>query len=77
MKPAVTNVGVRPTFDNDNHVTVESNILDFDGNLYGCTVRLEFLQFLRDEQRFPSQEALAAQIQRDIASTRAYFEAAK
>jgi riboflavin kinase/FMN adenylyltransferase len=77
MKPAVTNVGVRPTFDNDNHVTVESNILDFDGNLYGCTVRLEFLQFLRDETQFPSAEALAAQIQRDIASTRAYFESNK
>jgi riboflavin kinase/FMN adenylyltransferase len=75
-KPAVTNVGVRPTFDNDDHVTVESNILDFEGNLYGSQVRLEFLRFLRDEQRFPSQEALSQQIQRDIAATRAYFEAA-
>jgi riboflavin kinase/FMN adenylyltransferase len=76
-KPAVTNVGVRPTFDNDDHVTVESNILDFEGNLYGSQVRLEFLRFLRDEWRFPSQEALSQQIQRDIAATRAYFEAAK
>lgn len=72
-KPAVTNVGVRPTFDNDDRLTVESNILDFNGNLYGSQVRLEFLSFLREEERFPSAEALGAQIQRDIAASRAYF----
>ncbi len=73
-KAAVTNVGVRPTFDNDDLITVESYILDFEGKLYGSQVRLEFLTFLRDEVQFPSPEALAAQIQRDIAHTRAYFE---
>lgn len=73
-KPAVTNVGVRPTFDNDDRLTVESNILDFDGNLYGSQVRLEFLSFLRPERQFPSVDALGAQIQRDIASSKAYFE---
>lgn len=72
-KPAVTNVGVRPTFDNDDRLTVESNILDFDGNLYGSQVRLEFLSFLREETRFPSPAALGQQIQRDIAASRAYF----
>ena len=72
--PAVTNVGVRPTFDNDDRLTVESNILDFEGNLYGSQVRLEFLQFLRDEKRFPTPQALGEQIQRDIAASRAYFE---
>lgn len=76
-KPAVTNVGVRPTFDNDDSVTVESNILDFEGNLYGSQVRLEFLQFLRDETRFPSPEALGEQIRRDIAATREYFRCHK
>ncbi len=75
VKPAVTNVGYRPTFDNDDRLTVESNILDFDGNLYGSQVRLEFLCFLRDEARFPSPEALGAQIRRDIEATRAYFAA--
>ena len=73
-KPAVTNVGVRPTFDNDDRLTVESNILDFSGNLYGSQVRLEFLSFLREERRFPSPEALGEQIRRDIASSRSYFE---
>lgn len=72
-KPAVTNVGVRPTFDNDHQLTVESNILDFDGNLYGSQVRLEFLRFLREERRFPSPQALGEQIQKDIAASRAYF----
>ncbi len=72
-KAAVTNVGVRPTFDSDGHVTVESNILDFEGRLYGSQVRLEFLKFLREETRFPTPEALGEQIQRDIQETRAYF----
>lgn len=72
-KAAVTNVGIRPTFDSDEHLTVESNILDFNGNLYGSQVRLEFLSFLRDEIRFPSPEALGEQIQKDIARSREYF----
>ena len=70
-KPAVTNVGVRPTFDNDDRLTVESNILDFNGNLYGSQVRLEFLKFLRDEKKFPTAEALGKQIQKDIDAARA------
>ncbi len=72
-KPAVTNVGVRPTFGNDERLTVESNILDFEGNLYGSQVRLEFLSFLREERRFPSPQALGEQIQRDIAASRSFF----
>ncbi len=73
--PAVTNVGIRPTFEGDGKLTVESNILDFSGNLYGSQVRLEFLSFLRDEVKFPSPAALGEQIQKDIAASRAYFEA--
>ena len=75
MKPAVTNVGVRPTFNNDDRLTVESNILDFSGHLYGSQVRLEFLCFLREERRFPSPTALGEQIRKDIETTRAYFAA--
>lgn len=71
--PAVTNVGVRPTFQGDGHVTVETNLLDYKGELYGARVRLDFLAFLRDEARFPSQEVLARQIQSDIDSARRYF----
>lgn len=72
-KAAVTNIGVRPTFGEDNEVTVESNILDFSGDLYGAQVRLEFFAFLREERKFDSPKALRAQIDRDIAATRRYF----
>ena len=71
---AVTNVGVRPTVeDNDGHVTVEGFILDFDGDLYGHEIRMEFYKYLRPEQRFPSMEALAAEIRHNAQQTRDYF----
>ena len=70
----VTNVGVRPTVeDNDGRVTVESYILDFDGDLYGHEIRVEFFKRLRGERRFPSLEALANEIGRNADQTRAYF----
>ena len=60
---AVTNVGVRPTVeDNDGHVTVEGFILDFDGDLYGHEIRMEFYKYLRPEQKFASMQALADEI---------------
>ena len=71
---AVTNVGVRPTVeDNDGHVTVEGFILDFDGDLYGHEIRMEFYKYLRPEQCFPSIDALAAEIRRNAQQTRDYF----
>ena len=71
---AVTNVGVRPTVeDNDGHVTVEGFILDFDGDLYGHEIRMEFYKYLRPEQKFASMEALAAEIRRNAQQTRDYF----
>ncbi len=70
---AVTNVGVRPTVHNGDDITVESWLLDFDGDLYGQTVRVEFYLHLRDEIRFDSLDALQAQITRDAQSTRDYF----
>lgn len=70
---AVTNVGVRPTVSGENRVSVESFILDFDGNLYDRQVRIEFYCFLRPEQRFASVDELKAQILHDADSTRAYF----
>jgi FAD synthase len=72
-RAAVTNVGVRPTFGDGNDVTVESNILDFSGNLYGSQVRLEFFKYLRPEHKFSAPEELRAQIERDIGQTREYF----
>ena len=61
---AVVNIGVRPSFDN-GHPTIEAHLLDFDGDLYGRMLRLEFSDFLRPEQHFSSVDALIAQIQRD------------
>ena len=71
--PAVTNVGVRPTVDGGGSVTVEPWILDFEGNLYDRTIRVEFLQFLRPERKFPSLEALREAILKNAEETRAYF----
>ena len=71
---AVTNIGVRPTLhDSDGKVTVEGFILDFDGNLYDKELRMEFFHRLRGEERFPSMEALAAEIRRNADQTREYF----
>ena len=71
--PGVTNVGVRPTVSQSGLVTVETFLLDFEGNLYDQRLRLEFFRHLRDEQRFADAEALKTQIHQDIACTRAYF----
>ena len=71
--PAVTNVGTRPTVNNGTNVTVESWLLDFEGDLYGQTVRVEFHHRLRDEIRFDSLDALKAQIAADAEATRRYF----
>jgi len=66
--PAVTNIGVRPTFEKDPvPPRVETHILDFSQDLYGEQIELEFVAHLRDEQRFDSVEALVSQIHRDIA----------
>lgn len=71
---AVTNIGIRPTVeDNDGRVTVEGFILDFDGNLYGHEVRMEFFNYLRPEQRFPSMQALSDEIRHNAQQTRDYF----
>ena len=72
---AVTNVGVRPTVrDNDGRVTVEGFILDYDGDLYGEKVRMEFYHRLRGEKKFPSFQALSEEIGRNAQQTRAYFQ---
>lgn len=66
----VTNVGVRPTVNNGQDVTVEPWILDFDGDLYGQAIRVEFFRRLRDERKFESLDALKAQIETDAVKTR-------
>ena len=74
VRPAVTNVGIRPTVDTDGGVTVESHLLEPAGELYGADCRVEFLKILRPERRFGSLDELREQIARDADTARAYFE---
>ncbi len=69
-RPAAVNIGVRPTFDTGRGELVEAYILDFDGDLYGKRLRLDFLSRLRGERRFASSEALVEQMHRDVEQAR-------
>lgn len=64
-RPSVTNIGIRPTVDSGAAVNSETHILDFSGDLYGTSPRVELLAFLRDEIKFDTLEALQAQIRAD------------
>ena len=72
-RPAVTNIGGRPTVDYGNRVNVGGYILDFSGDLYGQTIRMEFYKKLRGERKFPSLEALRAEVMKNAEETRKYF----
>ena len=63
--PALVNIGIRPTF-NRREPLLEAHLAGFSGNLYHQTIRVRFSQRLRDEMRFPSREALVAQMQDDL-----------
>jgi riboflavin kinase/FMN adenylyltransferase len=67
-----TSIGVRPTFANGtaHEATMETHLLDFDGDLYGATLQLEFVARLREEIRFPNPDALREQMRKDVAQTR-------
>ncbi|WP_224366881.1 bifunctional riboflavin kinase/FAD synthetase [Hyalangium versicolor] len=67
--PAVANIGVKPTFGG-SVVTIEAHLLDFQGDLYGKELRVQFLDRLRAEQRFGSVTELAGQIKRDVEAAR-------
>jgi riboflavin kinase/FMN adenylyltransferase len=72
-RPAVTNVGIRPSVDDGEAVTCESHILDFNADLYGKDIRVHFCTYLRAEQKFESLAVLETAVQNDIAETRRYF----
>ncbi len=72
--PAVVNVGRRPTFGGGGETTVEAHLIGFDGDLYGRTIRLSFVERLRDEQRFPDAPSLVRQIHQDVAAARRVLE---
>jgi riboflavin kinase/FMN adenylyltransferase len=73
--PAVTNIGLRPTIHSDSRPTLESHILDFDGDLYNNQVEIQLLDRLRGERRFASVDELREQITRDVAEARRRFAA--
>ena len=68
--PAAVNVGVRPTFVTGRGELVEAYLLDFDEDLYGKQLRLDFLSRLRGERRFQTAEELVEQMHRDVTRTR-------
>lgn len=65
----ITNYGARPTFDNEDVLT-ETHLDGFSGDLYGRELKVEFVRYLRDIQKFESAEDLKAQLQADIQSVR-------
>jgi len=67
---AAVNVGVRPTFDTDGKRLIEAHILDFDADIYGEEIRVDFVERLRNELKFDSIDELVAQMHRDVAKTR-------
>jgi riboflavin kinase / FMN adenylyltransferase len=69
-RPAVVNVGRRPTFGGGGDLLVEVHLLGFSGDLYGKLLRAEFQEKLRDERTFPGVDALRAQIETDAAAAR-------
>jgi riboflavin kinase / FMN adenylyltransferase len=69
-RPAVINMGRRPTFDASRRRVVEAHVIDWSGDLYDRRVELAFHTWLRGEQRFPAVEALREQIARDVEAGR-------
>jgi riboflavin kinase/FMN adenylyltransferase len=63
--PSATNIGTRPTFGEGKRL-VETHLLNYQGNLYGKEIRVEFVQKLRDEERFASSQELETQIKEDV-----------
>lgn len=74
--PGVANIGTRPTVDGKSAVLLEVHLFDFDRDIYGRLVEVQFRHKLRNEQRFDGLDALKAQIERDAEAARGYFAAA-
>lgn len=67
--PGVASLGTRPTVDGE-HTLLEAHVFDFSGDLYGCEIEVEFVAKLREEERFPSLDALVAQMHKDAVQAR-------
>ncbi|MBC7899184.1 MAG: bifunctional riboflavin kinase/FAD synthetase [Saprospiraceae bacterium] len=71
---SITNIGVRPTFENEAEPSIETYLFDFDGDLYGDVLRVRFLHRIRDERKFNGIDELKAQIEKDTARALNYFK---
>jgi riboflavin kinase/FMN adenylyltransferase len=68
---SVTNVGIRPTFKSPvEQLQVETHLFNFEDQIYGQEIKLKFISYLRDEQRFPSIDALVNQINLDVSEAK-------
>ena len=72
--PGVASLGVRPTVKQDGAPTLEVHVFDFHERIYGAHVQVNFLHKLRDEEKFPDLPSLIAQIERDVADAKAFFQ---
>jgi riboflavin kinase / FMN adenylyltransferase len=70
---SITNIGIRPTFENGLEPSVETFILDWDGDLYDDVIRVRFLHRVRDEKKFSGIDELKAQIKKDCDVAVEYF----
>jgi len=75
--PGVASLGVRPTVKERGRPTLEVHLFDFDERIYGRRITVQFLEKLRDEQKFADLDSLVAQIRLDAAAAREYFVTAK
>jgi riboflavin kinase/FMN adenylyltransferase len=73
--PGVANLGIKPTFAGRQY-SIEAHIFDFDRDIYGQSIRMEFIERIRDEKSFPDADALVEQIHLDAEQARAILEQA-
>ncbi|ERL64508.1 riboflavin biosynthesis protein RibF [Schleiferilactobacillus shenzhenensis] len=72
--PSMTSIGHNVTFEPHQPLTVESNLLDFDADLYGAPAKIKWDHYLRGEIKFANAQGLVDQLAQDAAHTRAYYE---
>lgn len=70
---SVSNIGIRPSVENGHKPNIETHILDFDKNIYGREITVEFIKMIRPEIKFKNQELLFDQIRKDIQMAKSYF----
>ena len=70
----ITNIGLRPTVDSDERVSVETHLFEYSGDLYGKQVEVQFLDFLRPEKKFPDVESLKAAMHEDFVKAKELLE---